>query len=224
MTERLQQVWMVALNTAIEFLPKLLSGVLLLLIGWVVAWVAKRMVIQIMILFRMERFLTRFRWGGAFGKADIRYGLYNLVGNIVFILVLLTFIDLTLIVWDLRILSDQLGGVILLLPRLVKGAVIALFGWFVARWSGQAIAQKAFRRRRDHAVLAAWFVRSGLLVVFGGMALYEVDVARPVLMVGFSILLVALCLLALLAGYAVMRDHQDRTGERRDPDQEDSAT
>jgi hypothetical protein len=221
MTERLQQVWMVALNTAIEFLPKLLSGLLLLLIGWAVAWVAKRVVIQIMILFRMERFLTRFRWGGAFGKADIRFGLYNLVGNVVFLLVLLTFLDFTLLVWDLRILSEQLGSVILLLPRLVKAALIALLGWFLARWSGQAVATKAFRGDRDYAVLAAWFVRIALLLVFGGMALYELDVARPILMVAFSILLVALGLLALLAGYAVMRDRQEKKGRRQPPDPEE---
>jgi len=213
---------MVALNTAIEFLPKLLSGLLLLLIGWAVAWVAKRVVIQLMILLRMERFLVRFRWGGAFGKADIRYGLYNLVGNVVFLLVLLTFLDFTLLVWDMQALSGQLGGIILFLPRLVKAALIALLGWYLAKGSGHAIATRTFRGDPGHATLASWFVRLSLLLVFGGMALYEVDVARPILMIAFSILLVALCLLALLAGYAVMKDQGEKTEKRQRPDREDS--
>ncbi len=221
MSERLQQVWMVALNTAIEFLPKLLSGLLLLLFGWVVAWIAKRVLIQLLIIFRMERFLSRFRWGGAFGKADIRYGLYNLTGNVVFVLVMLTFLDFTLLIWNMQALSSQLSDVILFLPRLVKAALIALFGWYLAKGSGHAIATRTFRDNASHASLASWFVRLALLLVFGGMALFEIDLARPILMIAFSTLLIALCLLALLAGYAVMREQGEKAADRRRPDREE---
>ncbi len=220
MTERLQQVWTVALNSAIEFLPKLLTGLFLLLVGWIVAWIAKRLLIQLLILFRMERFLVRFRWGSAFGKADIRYGLYNLAGNIAFILVMLTFVDFVLLLWDMKALSGQLGNIILFLPRLVKAALIALAGWYLAKWSGRAIVKRAFRDNPDHASLASWFVRLALLLVFGGMALYEMDLARPILMIAFSTLLIVLGLLALLAGYAVMRERGGKGTDRSREDRE----
>ena len=84
MGDKLQELFGGVGQNIIGYLPNLLAGILLVAVGWLIGWFVKRVIIQISIIFRLEKFLTGFRWGKAFEKADIRYGFYNYLGNIFF--------------------------------------------------------------------------------------------------------------------------------------------
>jgi formate hydrogenlyase subunit 4 len=45
-----------------DYLPNLLGGIILLVIGWVLAWIIKRFVIQILAILRFDRLLSKFRF------------------------------------------------------------------------------------------------------------------------------------------------------------------
>ncbi len=93
----------------------------------------------------MERFLSRFRWAAPSGKPIIRYGLYNLTGNVVFVLVMLTFLDFHPAHLEHAGALQPAQRCHSIPPRLVKAALIALFGWYLAKGSGHAIATRTFR-------------------------------------------------------------------------------
>src|SRR5664279_5872323 len=69
-------------DNIVAYLPSLLAGVILVLIGLVAGWIIKKILVQLSVLVRIDRFLRRSRWEADFAKADIRYGLYNFIGNI----------------------------------------------------------------------------------------------------------------------------------------------
>src|SRR3972149_6698734 len=73
----------------INYLPSLLAGIILLLVGWFIGWIAKRITIQILVILRFERLFLRLQWRRALSKADIRYAVFNLLGNFVFFIVFL---------------------------------------------------------------------------------------------------------------------------------------
>jgi hypothetical protein len=53
--------------------PQLLGGLVILALGWFVAWAAKKLVIRFMIVLRLHRLLERSEWGAALQKGDVRY-------------------------------------------------------------------------------------------------------------------------------------------------------
>ncbi len=120
MENRLPALFLDLVNRFVGFIPMLLAGIALLLVGFLAAWLVKRIVVRLSIVLRLERFLIRFRWGRAFSKADVRYGFYNFLGTIFFFFILLAFIDLAFIAWDLKFLSDLLGEAISLFPRIMR--------------------------------------------------------------------------------------------------------
>jgi hypothetical protein len=111
----------------------------LLLIDWLIAWFAKRLVVQICIILKLGKYLVKFSWGTAFSKADVRYGLYNLLGNIAFLLIFLLFFDFALITWNLKYISDLLGKGIFYLPKVIAAFAIFSVGWLMSIWAAHAL-------------------------------------------------------------------------------------
>jgi hypothetical protein len=192
MTEKLQVLFLDYGNRLIGYLPKLFFGILLLGIGWLLAWLAKRVVIQLCVILKLEYFLTRVSWGRDFSKADIRLGFYNLLGNVAFIVVFLIFLDFALITWELQFLSDLLADGILIFPRVASALIIFGIGWLIALPASKALRTLLWQGNIPFAAMISHYVRIVITLFFAGMALAQLNVARDIVVVGFAAIFVTL--------------------------------
>jgi hypothetical protein len=174
------------------YLPNLLAGITLVLIGWLAGWLIKRVIVQLSILLRVDRFLRRSRWETDFVKADVRFGLYNFIGNIGYTLVFLLFLTNALIAWKLTILSDLLSTGILFLPKIIVAVSIFGLGYLLAFLAEKSIFKSLHKEEIPRASLIARFVKIILLLFFSAIALVELDVAREIVIIGFTTIFVTL--------------------------------
>lgn len=198
MENKLPALFIDLANKFVGFLPKLIAGMALLLLGFLVAWFVKRLVIQVSITLRLEKFLVRFRGGKAFSKADVRHGFYNFIGNIFYFFVLLAFIDLAFIAWELSFLSHLLGETISLFPRVAAAVIIISIGWFVAVWSASGLLRVLLRENVKEARIIGLYARIALIVLFSAMALVALDVAGNVVTIGFTTIYITLGIIAVV--------------------------
>jgi hypothetical protein len=105
----------------VDYLPNVFGAALLLLAGWALAWLAKRITVQVCFLLRPDRLLRRFRWGAGFSKADLRYALFNSIGSVAFALVFLAFLTTALVSLRLTVLSGLIEKGVLFLPKALVG-------------------------------------------------------------------------------------------------------
>jgi hypothetical protein len=198
MNERLHAVFLDVINQIIGYFPRLLAGVALLVVGWGLAWFVKRLVVQLSVILRLDRLLTRSRWGAGFERADVRYGFYNFIGNIFFVAVFLIFLDFAFLAWDLKLLSDLVSQTILFFPHLLAAAVIFGLGWIATRWASAGLQRMLARENLPRASLVALFANIALIVFFSAMALMQLGIAREVVIIGFATVFVVLGILAVL--------------------------
>jgi hypothetical protein len=199
MENRLPTLFIDLANQFIGFIPKLLAGMTLLFLGLLVAWFVKRLVIQASIVLRLERFLIKFRWGKTFSKADVRYGFYSFLGNLFFFFILLAFIDLAFIAWDLKFLSDLLGEAVSLFPRIIAAAIILGIGWFIALWAANGLGGALLRESIQRATAIALYARIVLMVFFSALALIELDLAGGgIVTIGFTVVFITLGIIAIV--------------------------
>jgi len=111
-----------------DYLPTLAAGALVLLVGVVLGWLTKRAVVRILIWLRLDRLAGRVGWRSAFGKGDVRAALYDLLGTIALVLVVLVFLDNALTIWGLAVLSRLLDTLVFSVPRLGLAALIVAVG------------------------------------------------------------------------------------------------
>ena len=186
----------------INYLPRVVASLLLLLAGWFVAWVAKRIVIQLCMIFRVHRYLPRTRWQKALSKADVRDAMFSYVGNVAFIAVFIVFIYGALATLKLTVLSSLLEHTFFFLPRVAGCFVIFAIGLFLSNRISVVVHMAVLREGIPRASLIARFVKGALVMFFSAMALTVLDFARQVVIVGFTVSFATLGALAVVAAVA----------------------
>jgi hypothetical protein len=198
MSDKLQELFGGVGQNIINYLPNLFAGILLVAVGWLIGWFVKRIIIQLAVLLRLEKFLTGFRWGKAFAKADIRYGFYHYLGNIFFFIIFIIFFNDALNAWKLVIFSRVLEGAIFYLPRIVISLIIMLVGWMIASWTSTSIQKSLTREQIPRSALIAKFTKAVSLLFFSAMALVELEIAQQIVIIGFATIFITLGLVTVV--------------------------
>lgn len=187
------------MSNVVGYLPTLLAGLIVMVLGTVVAWIMAKLLVRILIFLRLDRVITRLGWGRALEKGDVRHSLFGLIGTVFGVLLFLVFLDNAVVIWKLTVLSQLLEKLVNLVPQLVTAGIILLIGWGVAgmvsRGVQRGLAQEEFERAR----LVARIVRSAVLVITCAIALVELDVAVVIVTGAFLIAFGALAFCFVLA-------------------------
>jgi hypothetical protein len=185
-------------QSIVGYFPSLIAGLVLILIGMGAGWLVKRIVYQLCVLLRLERLLRSFRWGGEFSKADIRHALFNAIGNVAAVLVFLVFLNAALVAMQLLVLSHLIERSVGIVPRLLGSLFIFGIGWFIARWVALTVRRGLGREGIPRATLIARFSNAVALLFFSAMALVELNIAREVVIIGFSVIIITLAVLTII--------------------------
>ena len=180
------------------YLPNLLAGIVLIFIGLLAGWLIKRVLVQISIILRIDRFIRKSRWEKDFTKADVRYGLYSFIGNIGYALVFLLFLTNALIAWELTILSDLLSRGISYLPQILLSVSIFGFGYLLSFLAEKSIFKSLHKEEIPRASLISRFIKVILMLFFSAIALVELDVAREIVIIGFSTIFITICVISIV--------------------------
>ena len=148
------------LNGFVALLPNLLAGIGLVVLGLICAWFVKKILVQLALIARLDRLFSRSRWKEELAKGDVRHGLYALIGNFGYFLVLLVFVDNAFNAWKLTVISDLLRQGIVFLPRLLLAVVIFGAGALLAACTRRSVLRILVREGVQRATLIARFVQA----------------------------------------------------------------
>jgi len=185
-------------QSIIDYLPSLLAGLILVGVGLLLGWIVKRVVFQLCVILRLERLLRAFRWGEQFSKADVRHALFNTIGNVAYFLVLLVFLNAALATMQLTVLSNLIERSVIIIPRLVIAMTIVGIGWVIARSVSLTVKKALTKEDIPRATLIARFTKSVLLLFFSAMALVELNIAREIVIIGFTVIIITLGIMSIL--------------------------
>ncbi|MEO8231042.1 MAG: hypothetical protein ABI638_02085 [Ignavibacteriota bacterium] len=176
----------------ISYLPNLLGGVILLLVGWFVGWLVKRITIQLLIVLRFEKLFMRMQWRRALSKADVRSAVFNMIGNFVFFIVFLIFLNSALDAMKLTVLSVLIQQGVVFIPKLIIALLILGMGWIVASRVSINVYNALLKENMPHYSIISRFVKFVALLFFSSMALVEIEIAPQIVIIGFTIIMITL--------------------------------
>ncbi|MBZ0200210.1 MAG: hypothetical protein K8H86_10105 [Ignavibacteriaceae bacterium] len=182
----------------IGYLPNLFAGILLLFLGWLLGWFTKRIVIQLLAVLKFDKLFTRFKWKNAVSKADIRFALYNFIGNIVFFIVFLIFLNSALDAMNLLILSHLIQQGVLFIPKLIIASIILGAGFLIASRSSGAVFHTLLKENIQYAALISKFIKFVIILFFSAMALEEIDLASEIVVIGFTTVIVTMSIITII--------------------------
>lgn len=181
------------------YLPTLFAGLLVAVLGLLVAWIGSKFVVRLLVMMRLDRVIGRMRWGRALKGGDVRHSLFQFVGNVFGLLLFLVFLDNAVSIWQLTVVSRLLDRLVGLAPQLVTTTIIVMVGGGLAsaaaQWAQRSLHQDGFER----AQLIGRIIRAAILVVVVAIALVELNIAVTIVTGGFLLAFGSLCLGVMLA-------------------------
>lgn len=169
------------------FLPTLAAGFLVLALGLAAGWLAKRAMIRLLTWLRLDRLAGRAGWRTAFGKGDVRSALYNLIGNIAMIVIVLVFLDDALERLGLLALSRIIDNVVFYLPNLGLVTLIVALGLMASNALDLRTVEVLEEEGVPRARLIGKAVKGMLVLAVVALSLWQLHLAREIVLAAFLI-------------------------------------
>lgn len=202
------------------FLPKLMAMVTFLLLGVVVGWLVKHVLMRILSAVRFEALCERMGLTPALAKAGMKQGIPHLIGRLSFWLVFVFFAFMGVDALDLPATANLMSAILGVLPDIFAAILVALLGILLANFSGEAVLIAAVNAQIQGARLIAKMVRWGVVIFTGAMVLTQLGIAKEIVIAAFSIIfggiVLALAIALGLGGRTIAKEALERRLRREE--------
>ncbi len=186
-----------AFERIVGFLPSLIAGLVVLLVGYIVGILLAKAIRTIAHRLGFDRFVARLGLGELKGERTASHFL----GSVALFFIMVGAIMQAARLWALTFVADGLARFLAYVPHVVAAAFIFLVAMFFGNWARDRLMRAAGegedRRVRVRVLPAA--VRAGIIAVGSFMALRELRIAPEIVNAAFMFTLAAAAVAAALA-------------------------
>lgn len=173
-----------ALGRVIEFLPALVAGLVILVVGYLIAYAVRRLVEPALHRLGFDAFLARR--GIVRTSPQRRSGSYG-VAVAAFWVVLLAALMQTARAWRLGTVADGIARVLAYVPNLIAGVAIFAAALAIGNWVHDQMIGRTATGRRDRVAPGA--IRAAILTLGAFMALQQLQLAPQIVTIAFTLAL-----------------------------------
>jgi hypothetical protein len=167
--------------------PRLLAALTLILLGWIVAALARRVTVRVLAAADLDVRCARWGLTGVLGRGGHRPSPTELLGRLVYWGIFLVGLLMAVEALEMPGTRGVVGAVLAFLPHLIVAVLVVVGGWMLAQFVAQAVLIAAVNAQVAGASLLATAVRWLVLTVAAAVALTELGVAREMVLLVFGI-------------------------------------
>ncbi len=128
MTETLIKLW----NQFVEVIPNFVGALTIFIVGFIIAKIVSRVVVKLLEKIQIDKFGEKLAEIDIFQKANLKIKLSKIFGKIIYYFLLLFFMVAATDVLNMPAISNLVTGMFNLVPKLIVGFIILIFGILLA--------------------------------------------------------------------------------------------
>jgi hypothetical protein len=189
-----------------RFLPRLLVALLILIAGWLLAKLARTLIVRGLKAARFQALTDKLGIDAFLKQGGMKRNAGELVGALAYWVVMLLALLTTFNVLGLGIVTELLKRILLYLPNVVVAVIVLALGLYFARFMAEVVAGYGRNVGLTDADLFGRLTRYGILAFTVVIALDQLQIGQAILVPAFLILFGGLCLaLAIMFGLGGQR-------------------
>ena len=176
------------LAKVITFVPNLLAMITILIIGFLIAWIVRILLLRFLKAIQFDKVSERWGLTHILSKGGMTYSPANLLSGFFYWVIVL--ITLILGINALEVVATQnfIARFFNYLPNLFAAVIILAIGYLIAIFLSQAALIAAVNAQIDSARLLARVVRWFIIILSLTMALYQLGIAESIIIVAFTVI------------------------------------
>lgn len=184
-------------NQLATFVPTLVAALLLLLVGWLIAKAVEGIVVRILKTVTLDKLADQIQLSAVLTKGGIRHKLSELIGVIVYWLVMLAVVMIVFNVLQLTVAAELFQSIVTFLPNVIAAVFILIVGIFAASFLATTIRTAASNAGMGQAGLIGQLTEI-VVVIFAAVAALQ-QLRIPFFGEAFLIILAGISLGSALA-------------------------
>ncbi len=198
----------------LQFLPYLLAMIIVLVVGFVLAWAIGNVVERLLRVLGLDALSNSLGVSAALARGGVKSEFSHLVGRGAYWMVIILTVMSGLFVLNLEPLNQFARSLLAYLPHLFTATLILVAGFLLSNFISQAVLIAAVNAGLPPARMVAALSRWGVQLVAIAMALEQLGIAETVVVVGFALLMGGVVLAGAIAfGFGardIARDYLER--------------
>ena len=179
------------LTDIINFIPRLVNGLIILLLGYIISALVRWLLRLVFRSIRLDQLAERAGINNAMSSLGVRASLSDMLAQIAFFFLLLSFATSAVSLVGLTALADLLQGVLHFIPRAISAAVLVVFGSMLARFLGNAIIAVADNVNITYGKALGKIIEYAIVAFVVVLAISTLGVDTTILTTSFTIIVAA---------------------------------
>jgi hypothetical protein len=171
----------------VAFLPNLLTGILVFVIGLLLAWLVKVLVVRIFRLLKLDAAFARSGVADALQKMAVKDTPAKLIGRMFYWLVVIIFFVLSLSVMKVPVIDQLLERFLIYLPNIFVALIILAIGYFLSNFLGRAVLIASVNAGVKIASFLSKGTKTVIMLFAFVMALEQLGIGRSTVIAAFTI-------------------------------------
>ena len=187
------------LHQLASFIPKVLGGLVILVVGWAIACLLRQIVVRVLQVLRVDRLAEKAKLSEVLRRGAMRLTLVELLGQLGYWIVMIATIIVALQFVGVTVAGEWLERFGSFIPRLVVSVVLFLFGMLMASFLGTTVRVASLNAGFPQGHLLGQAVSTAVVLLTVIVALEQLQVVTRTIEVALYILLGACGLAFALA-------------------------
>jgi len=174
-------------------LSKVIAGVLVLIVGWIIAKIIKLLVIRFFQIIKVDKLSEDSGLKNFLDKGNITKNVSELLGISIYWIIMLVVVFLAINVVGISIPSTVIDSLLSFIPKFILGLLIFIFSLFIGNLFGGIVKTSASNTGIEKADLLGKLTQ-GAIIIFGTVvALQQIGIASNFIGNVFIIILASFC-------------------------------
>jgi hypothetical protein len=182
-----------------EFLPNLLSFILILFTGIVLGLILKTIFLRFFRAIKLDKFSERSGMVETLKKGGVKEPVSVVLSRLILWLTIISFFFLSLRSINIPVIERILERFILYLPNIFVAAIILFFGYLLSNFLGRTALIASVNAGLKLAGLIGKFVKLTIFLLSVTMALEQLGIGRETMVIAFAIIFGGIVLAFALA-------------------------
>lgn len=175
------------LGKVVTFLPNLLAMITILILGFLIAWIIKILLLRFLRAIKFDRVSERWGLTHMLSEGGVSYSPTNLLSRFFYWVIVLITLILGINALEVEATQNFITQFFNYLPHIFAAILIFVIGYLIAIFLGQATLIAAVNAQIDSAKLLSRAVRWFITILSLTMALYHLGIAEKVIIAAFTI-------------------------------------
>ncbi len=174
------------------FIPRLIGVLLILIIGWLIAKLIETVIVRVLKLVRLDTLSERSGTSNFLAKGGIKYTLSELLGVLIYWLMMLIVIMTALNALQWTVAAELLNKVVAFIPNIIVAIFVLVIGMFVSAVLAGVVRTAASNAGIKQARLLGQITQVVVVIFAAVIALEQLNIGKIIIASAVQIVLAAL--------------------------------